>query len=255
MPPATRPPFFVSCATKVKPQRPQLTSPDDPRLASRELRANLARGLPCRARRNRTPRRAARCRGSGGAVDARCEPRQVASRPYHLVLRAIPAGRRISRDIASSMSSFAYLFNSYYVAAGPRHARPKARPPHAAGLSASRGLPCPCRCGGRAASRRRRESRAGARSLRILEIGLHHEQQHQELLLTDILHAFAQNPVAPAYDADWQAPRGAIIVARIRRIAVRHSHHRLCRRRILLRQRAAGAPGLSAAGAHRARRS
>src|SRR5216683_1574372 len=48
---------------------------------------------------------------------------------------------------------FAYLFNSYYVAAGPRHARPQ-----------------------------------------------------RELILTDILHAFAQNPVVPGYDVDWRPP-------------------------------------------------
>jgi ergothioneine biosynthesis protein EgtB len=101
---------------------------------------------------------------------------------------------------------FPFLFNSYYVAAGPRHARPQ------------RGLIT--RPNGDDVTGYRAHVDAAVERLianvpaadaervfSILEIGLHHEQQHQELLITDILHAFAQNPTDPVYDAAWQPPR------------------------------------------------
>ena len=40
-----------------------------------------------------------------------------------------------------------------------------------------------------------------------MDLGLHHEQQHQELILTDIKHALSQSPLLPAYRAP--APDGA----------------------------------------------
>jgi ergothioneine biosynthesis protein EgtB len=89
---------------------------------------------------------------------------------------------------------YAFLFNSYYEAEGPRHARPRrgmlSRPSldeirayrahvDEALESALPGLP------------------AAARDL--VEIGINHEQQHQELFLTDILASLAENPIEPAY--------------------------------------------------------
>src|SRR5512147_2244670 len=105
---------------------------------------------------------------------------------------------------------FAFLFNSYYVAAGPRHARPQRgliTRPNAAEVSEFRAHVD--------AAVDRALAQADARRLGdilpIVEIGLHHEQQHQELMLTDILHAFAQSPVAPAYDPDWRPPRAQLV--------------------------------------------
>ncbi len=103
---------------------------------------------------------------------------------------------------------FPFLFNSYYVSAGPRHARPQ------------RGLITRPNGVDVAGYRAHVDSAVerliehvpdadAAHAFGILEIGLHHEQQHQELLLTDILHAFAQNPTDPIYDPDWQPPRAA----------------------------------------------
>jgi ergothioneine biosynthesis protein EgtB len=99
---------------------------------------------------------------------------------------------------------FAYLFNSYYVAAGPRKARPQRgmiTRPTAAEVGAYRAHVDAAVC----------EVIETAENLDeivpIIEIGLHHEQQHQELLLTDILHAFSFNETHPAYDPDWQWPQ------------------------------------------------
>ena len=103
---------------------------------------------------------------------------------------------------------FPFLFNSYYVAAGPRHARPDRgliTRPNGADVAAYRAHVDH-------AVMRLIETVPAADAMRvfeILEIGLHHEQQHQELLLTDILHAFAQNPTDPVYDPGWRPPLAA----------------------------------------------
>ncbi|MGY4334270.1 ergothioneine biosynthesis protein EgtB [Bradyrhizobium sp. LB7.2] len=100
---------------------------------------------------------------------------------------------------------FAFLFNSYYVSAGPRHSRNHRGDitrPSADQVGAYR------KYVDAAVVKFFRE--AGEDKLReiapLVEVGLNHEQQHQELMFTDILHAFAQNPIPPAYDPDWRFP-------------------------------------------------
>jgi len=100
---------------------------------------------------------------------------------------------------------FAFLFNSYYVAAGPRHARPKrglVTRPDASEVVRYRAHV------DRAVEALIEEASPDllARILPLVEVGLNHEQQHQELMLTDILHAFSENPTAPVYDCDWRWP-------------------------------------------------
>jgi ergothioneine biosynthesis protein EgtB len=100
---------------------------------------------------------------------------------------------------------YAFLFNSYYVSAGPRHARHQRghiTRPGAEDITAYRRHVD--------AAMVKFFQSADANMLQriapLVEVGLNHEQQHQELMLTDILHAFAQNPTSPAYDAAWRFP-------------------------------------------------
>jgi ergothioneine biosynthesis protein EgtB len=106
--------------------------------------------------------------------------------------------RRFVADYTPLDEAYEHLFNSYYNAVGPQFPRPR------------RGLLS--RPTVRDIYRYRQsvdeqvsdllEDSRFARDpeiLRILEIGLHHEQQHQELILTDIKHVFSCNPLYPAF--------------------------------------------------------
>ena len=94
--------------------------------------------------------------------------------------------------------AYGYLFNSYYEAVGPRHPRPER------GLLSRPGI-------AEIADYRAHVDAAmgellaadgsGDRVAALVELGLHHEQQHQELLLMDIKHVLSLNPLQPAYHA------------------------------------------------------
>lgn len=90
--------------------------------------------------------------------------------------------------------AYEYLFNSYYEAVGPRHPRPQR------GLISRPGVD-------EIMAYRRHVSDAMAELLdrgtgdwpEVVELGLHHEQQHQELILMDAKHLLSLNPLRPAY--------------------------------------------------------
>ena len=89
---------------------------------------------------------------------------------------------------------FAYLFNSYYEGEGERHARPKRGMLSRPSLDEVRDWRAHV---DEALERALPTLPRGA--LELVELGINHEQQHQELFLTDILATFAENPLEPAY--------------------------------------------------------
>jgi ergothioneine biosynthesis protein EgtB len=91
------------------------------------------------------------------------------------------------------------------VAAGPRHARPQRGLITRPGVAETTAYRAHVDA---AVIKLIETTQEPERVFPIVEIGLHHEQQHQELMLTDLLHAFAQNPTHPIYDRHWQWPHG-----------------------------------------------
>jgi ergothioneine biosynthesis protein EgtB len=101
-------------------------------------------------------------------------------------------------------SDYRFLFNSYYNAVGPMHTRANR------GLLSRPTVPQVLEYRQRIDARMLEQIEAGlsAEAARVLILGLHHEQQHQELLLTDIKHLFSCNPLLPAYRPhEAQSPR------------------------------------------------
>ncbi|HMM77375.1 MAG TPA: ergothioneine biosynthesis protein EgtB [Gammaproteobacteria bacterium] len=105
----------------------------------------------------------------------------------------------------SPFAGYRVLFNSYYQRVGPQHARPSrgllTRPALAEVLDYRHAIDA------RVAGHLARGVPPAIAAL--VELGLQHEQQHQELLLMDVKHLFAQNPLAPAYAALPLPPRAA----------------------------------------------
>ncbi|MGY3231752.1 ergothioneine biosynthesis protein EgtB [Luteibacter sp. HA06] len=115
----------------------------------------------------------------------------------------------LARDPAyvSPNPEWHFLFNSYYQSVGPMHARPKRGLLTRPALDEVRDYRCRVDDAIAALIARGDDATLPA----LIELGVQHEQQHQELLLTDIKHAFAQNPLEPAFAPD--APRSLSVAA------------------------------------------
>lgn len=106
---------------------------------------------------------------------------------------------RMERDFRPFHPAFRVLFNSYYNGVGDQHPRPQRgilTQPRLADIRAYR----------RDVDERMRrflmQSTAASQLAGLVEMGLQHEQQHQELMLTDVKHLLSLNPLNPAYRSE-----------------------------------------------------
>ena len=116
---------------------------------------------------------------------------------------------RWARAYQAFHPGFRVLFNSYYNAVGDKHPRPErgmlTRPSLDEIMAYRRHVD--------AAIERllAQPDESGNEMTALLELGLNHEEQHQELILTDVKHLLSRNPLGPTYAAgDRRQPRSTV---------------------------------------------
>ena len=151
---------------------------------------------------------------------------------------------RWQADYQPFSADFQYLFNSYYNSVGeqfPRAQRGLLTRPTVAEVFAYR----------QAVDQRMNEllaSRDDAELSQVVELGIQHEQQHQELILTDLKYLLSCNPLEPVYrESGIKQSAEAGQKARWKSFPGRHCLDRIWRPEIFLRQRTTAAPGFASA--------
>ncbi|HSW19308.1 MAG TPA: ergothioneine biosynthesis protein EgtB [Ramlibacter sp.] len=105
---------------------------------------------------------------------------------------------------------FAHLFNSYYESLGPRHPRPQRGMLSRPDLQTVQAFRSHVDAAVLAFIDEAPPS-VWLQAAPLIELGINHEQQHQELILTDALHALSCNPLLPAYRAAGHSLRLAAV--------------------------------------------
>ena len=160
-----------------------------------------------------------RYRATRQATEALCEPLEIEDYVVQSMSNASPTKWHLAhttwffetfvlssaaQDYRSPDPRFRVLFNSYYKGVGEAHARPRrgllTRPTVREVIAHRRHVD---ECVLKLLADRAEKDLGDLAGL--IDLGLQHEQQHQELILTDIKHAFSGNPLRPAF-RDLPAP-------------------------------------------------
>jgi len=108
---------------------------------------------------------------------------------------------RYARPFKAYDPAFRVLFNSYYNAIGDKHPRPErgmlTRPALETVIAYRRHVDA------RIEELLRTKAAQQKECVELLTLGIHHEEQHQELILTDVKHLLSRNPLSPAYAERW----------------------------------------------------